>query len=149
MVSSQAHAVRVTQMWLEHIYTRVSRVYIQKEGDLRARSFAVATGRCRPPQPSLQHSPSKGKEAKMTKKEFTRDKTNKQTNRKGRSSIWLSAFLFFQRACLLRKSHANLNRETVCFYFCSLSFFLSVFCCCMDTGKRSSISPTFGKYVLV
>lgn len=85
MVSSQAHAVRVTQMRLEHIYTRVSRVYIQKEGDLRARSFAVATGRCHPTQPSLQHSPSKGKEAKMTKKEFTRDKTNKQTGRDGQA----------------------------------------------------------------
>lgn len=131
MVSSQAHAVRVTQMWLEHIYTRVSRVYIQKEGDLRARSFAVATGRCRPPQPSLQHSPSKGKEAKMTKKEFTRDKTNKQ---EGTVKHLVKCFSVFPKSLFVEKKSCKSESRNCLFLF--LFFEFLSFCFLLLHGYR-------------
>lgn len=113
-----AHAVKQMQLW--HIYTRVYIFRRQEIGEHNPLLWLQAG--VEPPQP-LQHSPSKRKEAEMTKKEFTRDKTNKQTNRKGRSSSWLSAYLFFQRACLLLRKKSCKSASFV-FLFVCFSFFL-------------------------
>lgn len=105
------------------------------------------------PSSPVRNSPSKGKEAKWTRKKqrFKQQKTTtKQPNRKKRSSIWLSAYLFFQRACLLARNKkeppANLEQFKYCSHFCcflfALCFVFFIFFLRMDTGKRSSIMPT-------
>lgn len=146
MVSSQAHAVRVNQKQLEHIYTRVSRVYIYSEGR-RFESAILCCGH-RPeqpiPTPISQHSPSKGKEAKMTKKEFTRDKTNKQ---EGTVKHLVKCLSVFPKSLFVKKKSCKSELKNCLFSF--LFFEFLSFCFCMDTGKRSSISPTFGKCVFV
>lgn len=131
-----------------HIHTRLSCVYIFRRKEIwECNPLLWPQAGAAHPNPHFNTHPAKEKKLKWPRKNLQETKqTNKQTGRDGQAFGLVLICFSKEPVCWEKVMQIWIEKLFVFIFVLWVTFSLFF---CMDTGKRSSISPTFGKCVFV